>query len=203
MVNNMKRESFFSSYAITLSNTLQTLDLSVMQETINALEILHDSKGKIYIIGNGGSAATASHMANDFGVGLRLREIRNFNVESLSDNSSVCTAIANDIGYENIFYAQLKNKIEPNDLLIAISCSGNSPNIIKATEYAKTIGTKIIGLTGFDGGKLFDLSDIKFHIQTNKGEYGLVEDMHMIFDHMIYSYYISLAPQTKSTYTMK
>lgn len=97
---------------------------------------------------------------------------------------------------------QLKNKLTKDDLLIAISCSGNSANIVKAVEYAKTVGAKVIGMTGFEGGKLKEISDIKFHINTTKGEYGLVEDMHMILDHIIYSYYISLKPETKSTYTM-
>ena len=115
---------------------------------------MHNNDAKIYIIGNGGSAATASHMANDLSVGLKLREIRNFDVESLSDNSSVCTAIANDIGYENIFYAQLKNRIKKEDLLIAISCSGNSENIVKAARYAKEIGASVVGMTGFNGGML-------------------------------------------------
>jgi len=177
--------------------------LDAINEIKNSLEDSLKNNGKIYIVGNGGSAATASHMANDLTVGLKLREIRNFVVESLSDNSSICTAIANDIGYENIFYAQIKNKIKKEDILIAISCSGNSPNILKAAEYAKQKGSTIIGMTGFDGGKLKELSDIKFHVQTDKGEYGLVEDVHMILDHIIYSYYISLKPDNKLKYTME
>jgi len=194
---------FIENYINNLTKTLNSLDKKVIEKIKDALELTIEKKSKIYVLGNGGSAATASHMANDLSVGLKLREIRNFNVESLSDNSSVCTAIANDIGYENIFYAQLKNKIKKDDLLIAISCSGNSPNIVKAVEYAKKEGVTIIGLTGFEGGALFKLSDIKFHVQSNKGDYGLVEDIHMILDHIIYSYYISLKPETKSKYTME
>jgi len=196
-------EKFIKHYISNLQKVLDEVNLTVITEIIHELESVHKKNSKIYIIGNGGSAATASHMANDLSVGLKLREIRNFNVESLSDNSSVCTAIANDIGYENIFYAQLKNKLTKDDVLIAISCSGNSANIIKAAEYAKEIGTSIVGMTGFEGGRLKEIADIKFHVNTNKGEYGLVEDMHMILDHIIYSYYISLKPETKSTYTME
>lgn len=196
-------ENFIKHYISNLQKVLDEVNLTVITEIIHALELVHKKNSKIYIIGNGGSAATASHMANDLSVGLKLREIRNFNVESLSDNSSVCTAIANDIGYENIFYAQLKNKLTKDDVLIAISCSGNSANIVKAVEYAKKVGTTVIGMTGFEGGKLKKIADIKFHVNTNKGEYGLVEDMHMILDHIIYSYYISLKPETKSTYTME
>ena len=194
--------NFIKDYIEKLTYILNNLDTNEIVEIKDALELTIKNNSKIYILGNGGSAATSSHMANDLSVGLKLRDIRNFDVESLSDNSSICTAIANDIGYENIFYAQLKNKIKKDDVLIAISCSGNSANIIKAVEYAKNIGTTIIGMTGFEGGKLKELSDINFHVQTSKGEYGLVEDAHMILDHILYSYYISLKPETKTTYTM-
>lgn len=194
---------FLHSYTKRLAHMLTTLDLASVTQAIDAIEKTQHTKGKIYILGNGGSAATASHMANDLSVGLKLREIRDFDVESLSDNSSICTAIANDIGYDNIFYAQIKNKLTCKDVVIAISCSGNSKNILKAVEYAKTINATVVGLTGFDGGKLKELSDICFHIASDKGEYGIVEDLHMIFDHMIYSYFISLKPETKTTYTMK
>jgi len=194
---------FIKEYVDNLTNILNNLDTNSIVQIKDALESTIKNKSKIYILGNGGSAATSSHMANDLSVGLKLRDIRSFDVESLSDNSSVCTAIANDIGYENIFYAQIKNKIKKDDVLIAISCSGNSANIIKAVEYAKEKNTTIIGLTGFEGGKLKELSDINYHIDTTKGEYGLVEDAHMILDHIIYSYYISLKPETKTTYTME
>jgi len=194
---------FIKQYIDNLSTILNSLDFTEIEKVKEALESTVENNSKIYIIGNGGSAATASHMANDLSVGLKLREIRNFDVESLSDNSAVCTAIANDIGYENIFYAQIKNKIKKDDVLIAISCSGNSANILKAVEYAKVQGTITIGMTGFEGGTLKELADIKFHVQTAKGEYGLVEDVHMILDHILYSYYISLKPETKSTYTME
>jgi D-sedoheptulose 7-phosphate isomerase len=197
----MDKREIIKSYIERLRYLLSELDIEVIASIIDAMESLH-GKGKIYIIGNGGSAATASHMANDLSGGLKLRDIRNFDVESLSDNSSLCTAIANDIGYENIFYAQIKNKITSNDMLIAISCSGNSDNIIKAVEYAKEKGSIVVGLTGFSGGKLKPLSDISYHIDSDNGEYGLVEDLHMIIDHIIYTYYISLKPDTITTYTM-
>lgn len=195
-------KNFLDSYKENLISLIQKVDNNIFASIIKELDKT-ENKSKIYIIGNGGSAATASHMANDLSAGLKMREIRNFNVESLSDNSSVCTAIANDIGYENIFYAQLKHKIKKEDVLIAISCSGNSANIVKAAKYAKEIGATIIGVTGFDGGELKKISDIEFHVDAPKGEYGLVEDLHMILDHMIYSYYVSLKPETKSKYTME
>jgi len=190
-------------YLDNLVSILQNVDIPRIYEIIDKLEQCHDDGAVLYIMGNGGSAATASHMANDLSVGLKLRDIRNFNVQSLSDNTPVCTAISNDIGYENVFYAQLKNKLKPKDVLIAISCSGNSPNIVKASVYAREIGATVIGLTGFDGGELKALSDINYHINTDKGEYGLVEDAHMILDHVIYNYYISEKLENKSTYVLR
>lgn len=177
---------FAKNYVDDLIKLLQNIDFKVVESIQKALE---ETKGKIYIIGNGGSLATASHMANDLGIGLKRRELQNFNVHSLGDNSAICSAIANDTGYENIFYLQLKNILTKDDLLIAISCSGNSSNITKALHYAKEVGTKIVGVSGFDGGELKKLSDISFHIQTKHGEYGKVEDLHMMLNHILYSYY--------------
>ena len=186
----MEIRLFVETYLSKLKLILDNIDPNDISRIINALEKTIDNKSKIYIMGNGGSSATASHMASDLGAGLRRRDIINFDVVSLGDNSSVITAIANDIGYENIFYMQLKGLINPDDVIIAISCSGNSPNIIKATDYAKNIGCEIIGVTGFDGSKLKKMSSISFHIDTEKNQYGLVEDAHMILDHIIYSYFI-------------
>lgn len=191
------------TYLQDLIEILQCIDIQVIYDIIGILEKCHNDGAVLYIMGNGGSAATASHMANDFSVGLKLRDIRNFNVQSLSDNTPVCSAIANDIGYENVFYAQLKHKLKPQDVVIAISCSGNSENIIKASRYAKEVGASLIGMTGFDGGELKALSDVNFHIKTDQGEYGLVEDAHMILDHVIYNYYVSQKIENKSTYVLK
>jgi len=182
--------NFIEKYTNNLISLLQSIDKSSIEDIIVTLEKSLKNNSNIYILGNGGSAATASHMVNDLGVGLKRRDIRKFNVISLADNTPVCSAIANDIGYENIFYMQLKDILESNDILIAISCSGNSPNIIKAVNYAKEVKSTVIGMTGFNGGRLKEISDISFHIDTQNGEYGLVEDMHMILDHIIYSYYI-------------
>ncbi len=178
-------------YINNLIQLLQKIDYEIVDQIIKILEEAAYKQSSIYIIGNGGSSATASHMVNDLGAGLRRRGLINLDITSLADNVPVITAIANDIGYENIFYMQLEGLLKPEDLIIAISCSGNSPNIVKAVEYAKNIGSTIIGITGFDGGDLKKLSDVNFHIEAQKGEYGLVEDMHMILDHMIYSYYIN------------
>ena len=186
----MKIKSFVTDYLVRLKRILDNIDTEVVSDIVDALELTLVNKSRIYIIGNGGSSATASHMVNDLGAGLRRRDIVNFDVVSLGDNSPVVSAIANDIGYENIFFMQMKGLINSNDIVIAISCSGDSPNIVKAVDYAKGLGCKIIGITGFDGGYLKSISDISFHVNAPKNEYGLVEDVHMILDHIIYSFYI-------------
>lgn len=193
---------FVDSYLDKLAVALSRVSREEIAKIVERLDKAEKEKGTIYIIGNGGSAATASHMANDLSAGLRLREIRNFHVVSLADNSATCTAIANDVGFENVFYVQLKPVLKPQDVLIAISCSGNSPNIMKAVNYAKDEQVTVIGLTGFDGGELKAASDINYHVATERGEYGIVEDAHMILDHMLFSYYVSLKPETKTNYTM-
>ncbi|MBT6936866.1 MAG: SIS domain-containing protein [Candidatus Marinimicrobia bacterium] len=193
----MKIKPFVKDYLTRLKQILDDIDVDVISDIVDTLEETIENKSRIYILGNGGSAATASHMVNDLGAGLRRRDVINFDVTSLGDNSSVVTAIANDIGYENIFYMQMKGHINADDVVIAISCSGDSPNIIKAVDYAKDLGCKIIGVTGFNGGYLKKISNINFHVDVPEDEYGLVEDTHMILDHIIYSHYI----QTESNFT--
>jgi len=186
----LKLNDFIDKYADNLSSLLKSIDKKAVSEIVKAFEKTSEKGSRIYVKGNGGSCSTASHWANDFAIGLKRRNIANFDMVSLGDNSAVCSAIANDIGYENIYCEQLRNVLKPADVLLAISCSGNSPNIVKAVKYAKEVGATVVGCTGFDGGELMKDSDIVFHIQTEKGEYGLVEDMHLILDHIIYSYYI-------------
>ena len=186
-------KEFTKEYILKLSQLLGEIDENVVADIVDLFERVSKNKNIVYIIGNGGSAATASHWANDFSAGLKRRNIINIDVRSLADNTPICTAIANDIGYENIFKLQLQDALTKDDVLFAISCSGTSPNIVNAVRYAKEVGATVIGATGFDGGELLKLSDIKFHVQTPKVEYGLVEDVHMILEHLIYSSYMESA----------
>lgn len=186
-------KDFTKEYILKLNQLLGEIDVNVVANIVDLFEQVSKNKNTIYVIGNGGSAATASHWVNDFSAGLKRRNILSIDIKSLADNTPVCTAIANDIGYENIFKLQLQDVLTKDDVLFAISCSGTSPNIVNAVKYAKEVGATVIGATGFDGGDLLKLSDIKFHVQTLKGEYGLVEDVHMILDHIIYSYYMQKA----------
>ena len=186
----MKIKPFVKNYLGRLKSALDEIDPVIVSQIVDALEETVQQKSRIYILGNGGSAATASHMVNDLGVGLRRRGITSFDLVSLADNNPAITAVANDIGYENIFYMQMKGLLNSNDLVIAISCSGDSPNIVKAVDYAQKLGCRIIGATGFEGGYLKKISDISFHVNAPKENYGLVEDVHMILGHIIYSFYI-------------
>ncbi len=185
----MTFKTFTSSYFTTLHTTLETLDFTALEEFKNMLENLN-THNKVYVIGNGGSAATASHMVNDFGIGLKRRNKLSINIASLSDNTAVCSAIANDTGYENIFYLQLKDIIKPDDILVAISCSGNSPNILKASQYAQEVGANVVALSGFENAKVHQYSDLILHAGAEEGNYGVVEDVHMIINHLLYSWFI-------------
>ena len=130
---------------------LKKLDVEQINAALNLLNETRQRKGRIYICGNGGSAATASHFQNDFNKGVSEYIEVPFRFHCLNDNVATLMAIANDIGYEEVFRFQLRNNLEENDVLVAISGSGNSPNVIRAVEYAKEQGCKIIGLTGFSG----------------------------------------------------
>ncbi|HIZ54729.1 D-sedoheptulose-7-phosphate isomerase [Flavonifractor sp. An306] len=164
---------------------LKKLDVEQINAALNLLNETRQRKGRIYICGNGGSAATASHFQNDFNKGVSEYIEVPFRFHCLNDNVATLMAIANDIGYEEVFRFQLRNNLEENDVLVAISGSGNSPNVIRAVEYAKEQGCKIIGLTGFSGGKLREISDISLHASVNSMQ--VTEDIHMIFDHLMMS----------------
>lgn len=165
--------------------TLKKLDVDAINEALNLLMETAKNHKRIYVFGNGGSSATASHIQNDFGKGVSEYVEDKFRFQCLNDNVPTVMAIANDIGFEEIFRFQLRGVIEPGDVVIAISGSGNSVNVINAVEYAKEQGNKIIGMTGFYGGKLKELSDISLHAPINSMQ--VTEDIHMIFDHLMMS----------------
>lgn len=163
--------------------TLDKLDVASINAAMNLIMEAYEGKHNIYIFGNGGSSATASHYQNDFNKGISEYVENKFRFQCLNDNIATVMAIANDIGFEEVFRFQLRNKLEDGDIIMAISGSGNSQNVINAVEYAKEQGNKIIGLTGFNGGKLKELSDISLHVDVMSMQ--ITEDVHMIFDHMI------------------
>jgi D-sedoheptulose 7-phosphate isomerase len=168
------------------------LPMHFIAEALQLIGKAYHEGRQVFIIGNGGSASTASHMACDFQKTILGhkgdRHVNRFRVVSLCDNTEILTAWANDVGYEVVFSEQLKTFANEGDVLIAISASGNSPNIVKAVDVAKLKGMKIIGLTGFTGGKLKQLADIPIHVESN--DYGIVENVHLIFGHLATRYLI-------------
>lgn len=179
------------AYLDYLGSCFQSIDSAAVEAFIRLLLAARMSGNTVFFIGNGGSAATASHFANDISIGTRTGDDKPFRAVSLTDNVAVMTALANDEGYDRMFVDQLRVHLREGDSLVAISASGNSPNLIEAVDYARTRGATVVGLTGFDGGKLRERSDISLHVPTAKGEYGPVEDVHMIFDHLVGSYLIA------------
>src|SRR6266403_28821 len=197
----MKTASEFAKdYINGLKDVLDRLPLGPIDEVIRAIEQARDEQRQVFVIGNGGSAATASHMMNDLCKGTlghkgdapwpRLRVI------ALTDNVSLMTAWANDTDYNHVFSEPLKNLAQRGDLLIALSASGNSPNILAAVEAAKQIGVKVIGLAGFGGGKLAKMANVSFVVPSDG--YGPVEDVHMILDHIITGYLYEKLKETHS-----
>lgn len=164
---------------------LRALDVDALNAVLNLLEQALENENMIYIMGNGGSAATASHFQNDFNKGVSEYTDKKFRFLCLNDNVSTVMAIANDIGYEEIFRFQLRGRLQPGDLVIGISGSGNSKNVLNAVEYAKECGNTVVGITGFGGGKLRELADLSLHVPVNSMQ--ITEDIHMLFDHLMMS----------------
>lgn len=170
------------AYMTTLTDTLSLIDrASIMAMMKEILSAYHEG-GTIYICGNGGSGATASHIVCDFNKGASLNLDQKFNFVCLNDNIATILAISNDIGYEKLFLIQAEGRIREGDILIAISGSGNSSNVIRVVEYFKSQGNTVIGLSGYSGGKLRELSDISVHVPINDMQ--KVEDSHMIVLHL-------------------
>ena len=164
---------------------MKRIDVSAVNEVLNLLEAGMKREATIYVFGNGGSAATASHFQNDFNKGVSEHIDKKFRFLCLNDNVATVMAVANDVGYEEVFRFQLQGKIKEGDILMAISGSGNSPNVINAVEYGKKQGCKVVGLTGYSGGRLKELSDISLHVPINSMQ--ITEDVHMIFNHLMMS----------------
>ena len=167
------------------TSVIMTLDVNSINAALNLLEEAFERGSTIYIFGNGGSSATASHYQNDFNKGISEHTEKKFNFVCLNDNVATIMAIANDIGFEEVFRFQLRGHLKPGDVVIAISGSGNSKNVLNAVEYAKAQGNAIIGITGYDGGKLKTLSDVSLHAPVNSMQ--ITEDVHMMFDHLMMS----------------
>lgn len=170
-------------YLSELEQVIHNLSREEVRAVADALMNAWRQKRQIFIIGNGGSAATASHMMNDLNKFTRVVGHPRFRVIALTDNVPYMTAVGNDQSYADIFVEPLQNLMQAGDVLIGISASGNSPNIIKAVEYAHSIGGQVIGFVGRPGGKLAQMANLKIVAPSDR--IGQQEDVHMILDHCL------------------
>ncbi len=186
-------EEYIKNFIGRAKESLDKISSEEIAKAINILQACYERDGRIYVFGNGGSLAMATHWVADFNKTIFSKHLneraRRFQAVRLPSTESEITAWANDIGFDMIFAGPLKNYIQDSDVVIAISSSGGSPNVVKAVELAKEHHVPIIGLSGFDGGKLRELSDAKIHVPTEKGDYFIVEGVHGVVLHLIIRYF--------------
>lgn len=181
-------EAFVENYIAQNLTLLKSLDAGTIARIIAEFGKARDTRKRIYAIGNGGSASTASHFVNDMGKGASIGRETRFKTIPLTDNVEWMTALSNDLCYEDVYVEQLKNFAEPGDVLLAISGSGNSENVLRAVRYANEVGCVTIGFTGFEGGKLKEL--VQHCVVIPSDHMGRIEDMHLILQHMICYYFM-------------
>jgi D-sedoheptulose 7-phosphate isomerase len=175
--------NFTESYRSQLLDAISSLDLAAVERAIEWFGEARDEGRHIFVCGNGGSAATASHFTCDIIKGASFQKDKRFRMLALNDSLPTLTAYANDVDYSAVFEEQLKNFAKPGDLVMAISGSGNSPNVVRAITCANELGCRTIALTGRDGGKLGPLANLNIHVKSQ--HMGRIEDAHMIVCHMI------------------
>jgi D-sedoheptulose 7-phosphate isomerase len=188
LCNNSRSASVFArGYFEYLKGALDSIDPESIDRLVEEFVSARADGNTIFVAGNGGSATTATCLANDVGFDVikKCGTDRPFKVFALTDNMSVITAIANDVGYENVFVNQLKIHYRRGDKLLAISASGNSPNIVIAAEWVKEQGGHVLSFVGFTGGRLKEISDVAVHVKSEAGEYGPVEDAHLMLNHIL------------------
>lgn len=174
---------FFDYYTDELKKTLDYIDRSEIEKLLEMLDEARENGKHVFVLGNGGSAAAASHWVCDFGKGINITDSKRMKIFAPSDNSSIFSAYGNDNAYDQTMVEQLKNFLQPGDLVISLSVSGNSGNLVESHKYAKEVGAKTVCIIGDYNGKLKDLSD--FTILIHSQNYGVVEDIHIILEHAI------------------
>ncbi len=170
-------------YLATEIKLLENMDVDMIDRAMHEIEQAYHRDGTIYIFGNGGSGATASHYTNDFNKGLSENLEKKFRFVCLNENIPTVLAVANDLGYEEVFRYQLRGRLHSDDLVIGISGSGNSANIVNALVYAKEQNVRTMGIVGYDGGKVKSLVDVALHVPVMNMQHS--EDVHIIFDHLM------------------
>jgi D-sedoheptulose 7-phosphate isomerase len=180
--------SFPELYKADVLKAIETIELEKVGQAIDILTQARNEDRRIFVCGNGGSASTASHFVCDMVKGASFGRDKRFRIMALTDSLPTITAYANDLSYDCVFVEQLKNFAEPGDVVIAISGSGNSPNVLQAVEYANSIGCRTIALSGRNGGKLGPMAQL--NLQASNPHMGRIEDVHMIVMHMIGYYFM-------------
>lgn len=173
----------FAAYKDELIEEIRRVDEQELEKAALLLLDAYHGDRQVFIMGNGGSAGTANHFVCDFGKNAVQGGRRRFRIHSLCDNVEVITALGNDIAFEEIFAFQLENQMRPGDVLIAVSASGNSPDLVRACDYAKAQGGHIIALSGFGGGKICDGAEVR--LVTDMRSYERIEDLHLMLLHML------------------
>ena len=181
-------QDFATEYIKGVGRLMDSLDAAQIARMVELVEQAGESGKRIYAIGNGGSAATASHFVNDMGKGASLGRERRFKIVPLTDCVPWMTALSNDLCYEDVFVEQLRNFAEPGDVVIAVSGSGNSENVLRAVRYAREAGCHTVGLAGFQGGKLKELVDCCIVVESD--HMGRIEDLHLVLLHIVCYYFM-------------
>ena len=180
--------NYYKKYIDYLHGLMSHMNGKHVEEVGEVFLRARENGRTIFFAGNGGSAATASHFSQDLAELGKKTGTQGFRTLPLTDNVSRVTAVANDYGYDEVFTAQMADLFSTGDVLVVISASGNSPNVVLAAELALEKGGTVVALVGFDGGRLKQLAHHSLHLETPKGEYGPVEDAHMMMDHIITTY---------------
>ncbi|MET3502358.1 D-sedoheptulose 7-phosphate isomerase [Mucilaginibacter rubeus] len=188
MERQEKVKNYLGDYIARLTDILNKIEVTKLEQVITAMITAFKNGNTIYVVGNGGSAATASHMQADFRFFVRYFSKFRPKIIALTDNVPMITAIGNDNNFDDVFVEQMRGQFVSGDILIAISASGNSPNLVKAAEFANELGGTTIAFVGFLGGKLNEISSIPLYTPNPKGDYGPIEDVHMILNHIIVNY---------------
>ncbi|MCX6735936.1 MAG: SIS domain-containing protein [Candidatus Parcubacteria bacterium] len=186
----MEEKEQINNYLEKVASCVKALSRDEINQVAHVIFETYKNDNIIFVFGNGGSASTASHIACDLNKGVSYGKHKKFHVHSLTDNMATITAYSNDLSYDEVFIEQLKNFLNPGDLVIALSGSGNSKNVIKAVEYANEQGNATVGLTGYDGGKLKKLA--KYSINANINDMEISEDVHLILNHTIKNVFMDL-----------
>lgn len=186
-------EDFFSDYARRLQAVLSSSDWSPVSRLAEDLYACWTAKRQVFVCGNGGSAGNAIHLANDFIYGVAKQTGFGLRIQALSANPAVMTCLANDVGYDRIFSEQLAVLANPDDLLIVLSGSGNSPNILAALQQAKAMKVKSYAILGYSGGRCKDLADVAIHFPVDDMQ--IAEDLQLVVGHMLMQWCFQNQPQ--------